>query len=112
MRIQYLYWAFVVVAALYIAYFGRRKSKRWILAVLLVGIFLFLFGFFSGLAGDFSSGRLFQLLMFHENFIPYPGVYTPIALGYALVSGGLLLCTYRLLSRPSVPSNPSLEKDA
>lgn len=112
MLIQYLYWAFVVVAGAYIAYVGRERSWRGILAIVLVGIFAFLFGLSGGLAGDFSSSRILKLLVFHEKFMPYPSVYPPIALGYALVLGGLSISVYRVFGNRNASSNPSFEKDA
>ena len=111
---QYVFWIFVVVVGILISYFGRKRSWRSILGILLGGAASFLSGLLSGLASDFSSTRLLDLLIFHEKLAPWAGIseFRLIACGYAFVLGGLLLSVRRIVSNSDVSSNSSFEKDA
>jgi hypothetical protein len=111
---DYVFWVFVIVVGILISYFGRNGSWRLILRIHLAGAASFLLGLTFGLASDFSSTRLLDLLLFDKKLAPWAGnvEYRLIAVGYALVLGGLVLLLRRLLGSRRVSSNSSFEKDA
>jgi hypothetical protein len=111
---QYVFWIFVLVVGVLMPFVGGGKSWRSIFGILLGGIALFSFGLVSGLSSESSFARLLQLLTFDEKLAPWAGIfeYRFIAVGYALIFGGLLLALRRSYSTRNVSSNTSFEKDA